>query len=276
MTEMSALEQTIRQQRNRYFGKYRAFVSDNVDPEKRGRCKLVIPSVLGDVVSDWALPCVAYGGAADIGVIAVPPVDAQVIAEFMEGDISSPLWTGTFWRSENEVPSEFSGNEEPTAKVLKSESGHVLVLEDASGDEAVTLRSSADAVLEMNSDGSFALTDSGGATVTLDAASNEIRVEDANGNSMTMSASGIAFADAFGNEIKSEAGGVTVKAPAIVTIEGAQVALGGSGGEPLVKGVSFLAAFNAHTHLCTAPGAPSGPPVPPLTPAALTTKTTAL
>ncbi|MCB1491857.1 MAG: phage tail protein [Rhodobiaceae bacterium] len=276
MPAMSALEQTIRHQRNRYWGKYRGFVSDNVDPEKRGRCKLIVPSVLGETVSDWALPCVAYGGASDIGVIAVPPVDAQVIVEFMEGDVSSPLWTGTFWRTEDEVPTEFSANDEPTAKVLKTESGHVLVLEDASGDESVTLRSSAGAVLEMNSDGSFALTDANGATVTLDAASNEITVEDSNGNSMILSASGIAFADAFGNEIKSEAGGVTITAPAIVTIEGAQVALGGSGGEPLIKGVSFLAAFNAHTHICTAPGAPSGPPVPPLTPAALTTKTTAL
>jgi len=276
MDEFTAIEKTIRQQQNRYYGKYRAFIADNEDPETRGRCKLTIPSVLGETVSDWALPCFAYGGGQGFGVIAVPPVDVQVVAEFMEGDISSPLWTGAFWRTSDEVPEEFAGNSAPTAKVMKTESGHVLVFEDAEGDEKITLKSSAEAVLEMDPDGSFALTDSGGATVTLDASSNEIKIEDANGNSMVMSSSGITLKDSSGNEIATTSGGINIKAPATVTIEGASVAVGGSGGEPLIKGTTFLASFNAHTHITPGFGAPSGPPLPPLTPAALTTKTTAL
>ncbi len=276
MDEFTAIEKTIRQQQNRYYGKYRAFIADNEDPESRGRCKLVIPSILGDTVSDWALPCFAYGGAHGFGVIAVPPVDAQVIAEFMEGDISSPLWSGTFWRTTDEVPEEYTANSSPTAKVMKTESGHVLVFEDKDGEEAVTLKTAAEATLEMDPDGSIALTDSGGAIVMLDAASNEIRVEDANGNSMVMSSSGITLTDSSGNEIVTGSGGINIKAPASVTIEGASVALGGSGGEPLIKGTTFLSSFNTHTHVCGSPGSPSGPPLPPLTPAALTTKTTAL
>ena len=276
MDEFTAIEKTIRQQQNRYYGKYRAFVSDNVDPQKRGRCKLVVPSVMGETVSDWALPCTPYGGAADLGFLAVPPVGAQVVAEFMEGDISSPLWTGTFWRTADEVPAEFGANDGPTAKVMKTGSGHLLHFEDKDGEEKITLRSSAEAVMEMDHNGSIALTDSGGATVTIDAEASEIRIEDANGNSVVMSASGTTFKDPNGNEIVAEASGVTVKSGATITIQGAMVAVGGSGGEPLVKGTSFLAAFNAHTHVCTAPGSPSGPPVPPLTPAALTTKSTGL
>lgn len=276
MDEFTAIEKTIRQQQNRYYGKYRAFIVDNQDPETRGRCKLTVPSVLGETVSDWALPCFAYGGGAGFGVIAVPPAGSQVVAEFMEGDISSPLWTGAFWRATDEVPEEFTGNTEPTAKVCKTESGHVFVFEDMDGEGKITLQSSAQAILEMDANGSLALTDSGGATVTLDASSGEIKIEDANGNSMVMSSSGITCSDASGNEIATSSGGVNIKASATVTIEGASVALGGSGGEPLIKGTTFLSSFNAHTHVCTAPGAPSGPPIPPLTPAALTTKTTAL
>ncbi|MCB4768052.1 phage baseplate assembly protein V [Ancylobacter sp. Lp-2] len=276
MDEFTAIEKTVRQQQTRYYGKYRAFVSDNADPEKLGRCRLVVPSVLGETTTNWALPCTPYGGAANIGFLAVPPVGAQVIAEFMEGDVSSPLWTGTFWRKADELPEEFAANSEPSAKVLRTESGHVLLLEDKSGDEKITLKSSAEAVVEMISDGSVSITDSGGATVTLDANTSEIRIEDANGNSCVLSASGMTFKDPSGNEITTEAGGITVKAPATVTIQGASVAVGGSGGEPLIKGTSFLAAFNAHTHLCSAPGSPSGPPVPPLTPSSLTTKSTAL
>lgn len=276
MDEFTAIEKTIRQQQNRYYGKYRAFIADNVDPDTRGRCKLTVPSVLGETVSHWALPCFAYGGGQGFGTIAVPPVGSQVVAEFMEGDISSPLWTGAFWRTTDEVPEEFTGNSEPTAKVMKTESGHVLVFEDVDGDEKITLKSSAEAVLEMDPNGSFALTDSSGATVTLDASSSEIKIEDANGNSMVMSSSGITCKDSSGNEITTTSGGINIKAPATVTIEGASVAVGGTGGEPLLKGTTFLASFNAHTHICTAPGSPTGPPLPPLTPATLTTKTTAL
>ena len=42
----------------------------------------------------------------------MPPVGAQVIAEFMEGDISSPLWTGTFWRTADELKSLFAAIED--------------------------------------------------------------------------------------------------------------------------------------------------------------------
>lgn len=275
MDDFSALETTIRQQQNRYWGKYRAFVGDNADPQKLGRCRLIVPSVLGETLSDWALPCTPYGGAADEGFLMVPPLDAQVVAEFMEGDISSPLWTGTFWRSEGEPPAEFGANDTPTAKLLKTASGHLLHFEDAEGEETITLRSATEAVLEMNSGGSIALTDSGGARVVIDAEANEIRIEDANGNSVVMTGSGMEFADASGNTITTEAGGVTVSSGATVTIDGAMVAVAGSGGEPLVKGTSFLAAFNAHTHVCGAPGSPSGPPIPPLTPSVLTMKSTA-
>ena len=128
----------------------------------------------------------------------------------------------------------------------------------------------------MNSDGSAMLTGSDGATVILDAAAGEVTVSDANGNSMVMSSSGTTVTDSSGNEIAMTSSGITVTASATITVSGSSVAVGGSGGEPLIKGTTFLSMFNAHTHLCTAPGAPSGPPLPPLTPSVLTTKSTAL
>ncbi|MEM6635164.1 MAG: phage baseplate assembly protein V [Pseudomonadota bacterium] len=267
---LEALEKTIRKQRVSYFAKYRAFVSDNQDPENLGRLKLTIPSVLGEAASDWALPCVPYGGGGDFGMLAVPPIGAQVIVEFLEGDISSPVWTGTFWRQASEMPAEYAAT---TTKILKTESGHVLTFEDEDGAEQITLQSTAEAELVMDPDGGIQLTDSQGATVTLDASAGEITVADANGNSMVMGASGITCTDANGNEIKTSGGGVDIKASAIVNIEGSMVTVAGSGGEPLIKGTSFLAMYNSHTHV-TALG-PSGPPVPPLTPSVLTTKSTA-
>jgi uncharacterized protein involved in type VI secretion and phage assembly len=272
MEEADVLENIVRRQRTRYYGKYRALVIDNLDPEKRGRLKLTIPSVLGEATSAWALPCFPYGGAAGLGFIAVPPIGAMVAAEFMEGDLSAPLWTGAFWRAADEVPAEVSGDGAST-KLLKTDSGHVLSFEDASGSEAVTLTSAMAAVMALDPDGGIALTDKNGATVTIDAAAGEIRIADANGNKMVLASSGISVTDANGNQITTAAGGVTVKGTSI-TVQGSQVSIGGAGGEPLVKGASMMALFNAHTHVCSVPGSPSSPPVTPMLPAQLSTVAT--
>lgn len=264
------IEKSIRKQQSTYYGKYRAFVVDTEDPDGLGRIRLSVPSVLGEATSDWALPSVAYGGGADFGMLFVPPAGSQVLAEFLEGDVSAPVWAATFWRQGSEMPAEYEG---PSTKILKTESGHLLTFEDLEGEEQITLRSSAEAEVVMNPEGGIVLTDSAGAKVVLDAEAGEILVEDANGNSILLSSSGITCTDASGNEISTTSGGVDVKSSAVVNIEGSQVTVAGAGGEPIVKGTTFLSMFNSHTHP-TGVG-PSGPPLVPLTPAVLTTKSTA-
>jgi len=74
------------------FGKYRGIVIDNNDPQKLGRLKLRIPSVPGDQITDWALPCLPYVDGPHQGIFIMPEVDAQIWVEFEEGDILSPIW----------------------------------------------------------------------------------------------------------------------------------------------------------------------------------------
>lgn len=271
MDEFMLLEDTARRQATKYWGKYRGNVVDSADPLNRGRIKVVVPSVLGEETSQWAEPAFPYGGGAGFGWVAVPPVDSAVLVEFIEGDASAPVWSGTLWRTADEVPEEHTGQE---TKLFRTESGHYWVFDDTGGEEKIVFHSAADATVELDKEGSIALTGSDGAHVTIDATSGEIAIEDANGNSITLSSSGIACADASGNMIETSASGIEVKGTTI-NIEGQSVTLGGAGGEPLIKGSTFMALFNAHTHNCTAPGAPSGPPLVPLTPGALTVKTVA-
>lgn len=276
MSELFAtVENTVRQQANRYPGKYRAVVVEVDDPQAMARVKLSIPSVLGDQTSEWALPVMPYGGGDQFGFVAVPPVGAAVVAEFLESDPSQPMYTGTFWRTRDEVPSEHADGGQQTLKVLKTESGHFLSFQDEEGEETITLKSKAEAEMVLDHEGSFVLTDSAGSTVTLDAAAGELTVADANGNSMVMSSSGIACTDSNGNEITTSGSGVEIKASATVNIEGSMVTVAGSGGEPLIKGSTFLSMFNTHTHNATSIGAPTSPPIVPLTPSVLTTKSTA-
>ena len=115
-------------------------------------------------------------------------------------------------------------------------------------------------MLDMNKDGNVELTDNNGAKLTLDAANNQAVLEDASGNTLTLSSQGATLEDANGNKIEMTASGVKVTASATITLEGSQVMLGGAGGEPVIKGTSFLTLFATHVHP-TGVG-PSGPPIP--------------
>jgi uncharacterized protein involved in type VI secretion and phage assembly len=151
---------------NRYYGKYRAFVVDNADPEDRGRLKLKVPSVLGDDVgSGWALPCAPYGGSADLGFFFVPEVDAGVWVEFEAGNLDYPVWVGTYWgkpsaKSEAPKPNTPDGDEEgsvqnpPTRKIIKTLKGHTIQFEDADGEEMILIVENTNKhVVTLNTDG---------------------------------------------------------------------------------------------------------------------------
>lgn len=248
----------VQRLQQKYYGKYRGSVEDNADPKKLGRLKLRIPSVLGTTSSDWALPCLPFGGLADQGLFSVPEAGAAVWVEFEEGDLRQPIWTGTFWQNEGDTPEE-AALDEPTTRLLKTPGGHLLQFDDKSGEEQILLHHAGGAELGIDKNGSIAITDAGGATVTLDAEAGEITIEDANGNTLTMTSSGTTIEDANGNKVEMAASGITVKGQQIV-VEGSQVMLGGQGGEPIIKGQSFLTLFATHMHP-TAMG-PSGPPIP--------------
>lgn len=252
------LGQVAQEVQDKVYGKYRGFVVDNADPEKRARLRLSVPSVLDEEVTGWALPCLPFGGLADQGWFSVPEIDAQVWVEFEEGDLSHPIWTGTFWQQSGDVPAE-AALDPPTTRLLKTPSGHLVELDDKEGEERFFLSHSKGAEIEIDKDGTVAVTDAKGAKLTLDADAGKVIVEDANGNTLTMSSSGTTVEDANGNKIEMAAAGVTVSGQKVV-VKGTQVMLAGEGGEPLIKGQSFLALFATHIH----PSAmgPTGPPVP--------------
>ena len=245
---------------NRY-GKFRGTVTDNKDPQKRGRLKLRIPSVLADQDSDWALPCLPYGGADQQGMFMIPEIDAQVWVEFEEGDIHRPIWVGTFWQQESDVP-EDAAREEPTTRLFQTKSGHILQFDDEEGEERFRLFHPANAEIIIDKNGTISLTDTSGAVLRMDAENNEIVLEDSNGNIITMNSSGTKVEDSNGNVIEMAAAGITAEAPKIV-VKGGQVHLGDEGGEPVIKGQSFLGLFATHIHtVAPVVGGPTSPPIP--------------
>jgi hypothetical protein len=115
--------------RTRFYGKHRGIVRDNADPLLVGRVRADVPSVLGNVTSGWALPCLPYTGDG-VGLHLIPSVGTGVWIEFEAGDPDYPIWTGGWWGT-GQPPTEETGKPAaPPLKVLRSEQGLIVALDD--------------------------------------------------------------------------------------------------------------------------------------------------
>jgi uncharacterized protein involved in type VI secretion and phage assembly len=115
----------------RFYGKYRGMVVDNNDPQQKGRLKVHVPEVLGDVDSGWALPCAPYAGDGS-GQYCVPEPSAGVWIEFEAGDPSRPIWSGCWW-GDGQVPADNGGQSgAPSLRIIRSEQGLMLTFDDSS------------------------------------------------------------------------------------------------------------------------------------------------
>lgn len=85
-----------------FYGKYRAEVVDNNDPDKRGRIRVKCPSVLGEQISRWALPCFPPN------TFTIPQAKELVWIEFEGGKKDSPIWNGVFYTKE-QLTTKFKG-----------------------------------------------------------------------------------------------------------------------------------------------------------------------
>jgi hypothetical protein len=82
---------------NRFFGLYRGVVTNNKDPRGQMRIKVRVPDVLGESETSWALPCLDIGA----GAVLLPENGSGVWIEFEAGDVSRPVWMGTFGITES-------------------------------------------------------------------------------------------------------------------------------------------------------------------------------
>jgi len=207
------------QEHAQWFGKYRAFVRDNHDPERLGRCRLEIPAVLGvgpENWSDWAAPCFPFGGTDNCGVFLVPPEGASVWAEFEGGDPQYPIWSGVWIAGTNpgEMPDEakrvcngdecsvcgdrddhasnradnlehtkYHGHPPfwcPKVYVLaKTPSGHVIMLDDRTSSAIISIVDSSGQKITLESGKRVDISDAAGSTITMDATTGDITIRSA-------------------------------------------------------------------------------------------------
>jgi uncharacterized protein involved in type VI secretion and phage assembly len=151
----------------RYYGKYRGMVLNNVDPLQQGRIQVQVPDVAGLAPASWAMPCVPFTGPQS-GVYVVPPVGAGVWVEFEQGNADYPIWVGGFWGSTAEVPAlALAGVPVSPSVVLQTGGQNTLMLSDLPGPTGgILLKSTSGALISINETG-ITISNGQGATIML-------------------------------------------------------------------------------------------------------------
>jgi type VI secretion system secreted protein VgrG len=166
------LQQLIERLDNRYYGKYRGYVSCVSDPLSLGRIKAYVPRLLGEAETGWAMPCAPYAGP-DQGLYTVPDVGAGVWIEFEGGDLSRPIWSGTWWGkpevgdigqadstaraapAHSEIPKEHYPERivDPGVRMLKTSTGHYILLDDRKDSARIEIRDNLGNRIILSSEG---------------------------------------------------------------------------------------------------------------------------
>lgn len=125
-----------------YHGMYRAIVCDINDPERRGRIRVQVPSVLGNYLSSWCEPCIPY--ATDYaGDYYVPPLGEGIWVQFEDGDVNKPIWNGG-WYKVDSSPLPKSANPEDFRFITFKDSvlrmgEHEFIFELRNGESSYTV-----------------------------------------------------------------------------------------------------------------------------------------
>jgi len=198
---MDLFEQARRaEERNRLYGVYPAIVSDINDPDGQGRVKIKLPWLPDDGggYNVWARIATLMAGA-NRGSWFIPDVDDEVLVAFEAGDPRRPYVVGALWNGQDTPPESMDSAGDNFIKSITSRSGVKLTLDDQDGQEKLILETP------------------GGQRITLQDGPGQVEIRDSNGNSITLSTSGVSVVAAAkvtvqASTVEVSAGMVTVNA----------------------------------------------------------------
>lgn len=191
-------------------------VSNIQDPDKLGRVKLKLPTLLGEAESGWARVVTPMAGDGR-GVEFMPEVNDEVLVAFEHDSIDYPYVLGSLWNGKDKPPEAIdqvvSGTGKVDKRIICSRSGHTITLDDSDGGAKIS-------IVDKTGSNSFEI--------------------DSQNNSVTIKAQGDIQLDAMGkvkikgSDVELEAMGqakvkgtsnVTVEASGTVDVKGATINL---------------------------------------------------
>lgn len=143
-------------------GRYIGVVLDNNDPEKLGRCKILVFGVFSDNITPdklpWAIPEFGFVGSLK-GSFIVPQIGAYVNVKFVDGEISLPKFSSKI----------INIDQLPTNKD-KNYPDNMVFFETDAGDSFELDRSTSETVFTHNTGTTITISPDG--SVTIDSAKN--------------------------------------------------------------------------------------------------------
>ncbi len=195
-----------------------AMVTNLNDPDNLGRVKVKY-TWLGEIESDWVRIATPTAGP-DRGFYYLPEVNDEVLIAFEHGDVHRPYIIGALWNSTDKPPkpnSEATSGGKVNERIIKSRSGHLIILDDTDGAEKITIKDktgknemlidSTQNSMSINVDGDFNVTAKG--KITLKSTQDMSLESQANGDIKTT-------------------GNLNVTATGNGTVKGAQLTLEGT------------------------------------------------
>ena len=140
----------------KYYGKYRGTVLNNIDPMQIGRLMVQVPDVGGLIPSSWAMPCFTITGK-QMGANIIPQIGTGVWVEFEQGNPDYPIWSGCWYGLVAEVPAlALAGNPASPSIVLQTSLQNSLIISDLPGPTGgIMLKSTTGATLIVNDTGIY-------------------------------------------------------------------------------------------------------------------------
>ncbi|HEY9694195.1 MAG TPA: phage baseplate assembly protein V [Oculatellaceae cyanobacterium] len=125
-------------QDHHFYGVTVGLVTNNKDPEGLGRVKVKFPWLSQAEESDWARVLTLMAGN-DQGIYFLPEVDDEVLVAFEQGDMAFPYILGSLWNGKDKPPVK-NDDGKNNQRVIKSRSGHLIVLDDTEGKENIIIQ----------------------------------------------------------------------------------------------------------------------------------------
>lgn len=157
-------------QSGRFYGVTVGVVTNNQDPEKLGRVKLKLPWLSDQDESHWARVLSPMAGK-ERGLYCLPEVEDEVLVAFEHGLVEFPYVLGALWNGKD-LPPATNEDGKNNQRLLKSRSGHTILLDDTDGSETIQIVdssgknsiviSTADNTITISADADIKITSSSG------------------------------------------------------------------------------------------------------------------
>jgi phage protein D/phage baseplate assembly protein gpV len=160
-------------------GMVAGLVTDNHDPQNRGRVKVRLAAEPNGAGELWARLASPMAGLKS-GLQLVPEAGDEVLLAFENGHPDRPYVLGSLWNGKDAPPGD-----DPNVRILKSRSGHTVTLDDTAGAEKIEVVEKAGKSRIVLDSVTGAVTVHGGADVTVEAPNGTLKLH---GNRVEVSA----------------------------------------------------------------------------------------